>query len=110
MTCQAAIQILHALAHSTRWRLAERLLEQAINAEVLAKILNLPRTTVSDHLQVMRRAGLLAGEQRGRLRRYRVIGEHAAIIPALRNCLGIALAGDQVLSADAWNSQYVARS
>jgi len=100
----SAIKPLHALAHETRWRIAERLREHSFSAADLAEILQLPRTSVSDHLQIMRKAGLLASERRRRTIRYRLTGCGVPLVLCLRRELGITDSSCPVLAADTWNS------
>ena len=100
----SAIKSLRALAHETRWRIAERLLEHSLSAAALAEILQLPRTSVSDHLQIMREAGLLNCERHKRTMRYNAAEPLVALVSGLRSDLGLSVAADPVLAADAWNA------
>lgn len=61
-----------ALANPVRRRVLELLREAPRNAGALADEFELSRPAVSEHLQVLRRAGLVREEVRGRERRYEV--------------------------------------
>ncbi|HEY8543511.1 MAG TPA: metalloregulator ArsR/SmtB family transcription factor [Acidimicrobiales bacterium] len=67
-----------ALANPVRRRLLELLAEAPRNAGALAEEFDLSRPSVSEHLQVLRRAGLVREEVRGRERRYQLSAEPLA--------------------------------
>jgi ArsR family transcriptional regulator len=52
-----------ALADSTRWRILHLVMEEALCVCELADILGMPQSSVSSHVQVIRKAGLLEGEK-----------------------------------------------
>lgn len=95
---------LPALSHPTRWRIAERVSDQLLSAGDLAEILQLPRSTVSDHLQIMLKAGLLTKVRRARVVCYNLVARHGDLISCLRRELKITEATDPILAADAWNA------
>jgi len=64
-----------AMANPVRRRLLEILNEGPRTAGELAREFALSRPAVSEHLQMLRRAGLVADEQVGRERYYRLTGE-----------------------------------
>ncbi len=109
MSLQSTLHPIGVLMHPTRWRIVARLMEEALSADVLARILGLRQTNVSNHLQLLRKAGVIVWERRRRCVRYRVASQCASIFPRLRGALGITDAIDPVLAADAWNSQAVPR-
>lgn len=64
-----------ALANPVRRRLLELLADEPRRAGALAAEFDLSRPAVSEHLTVLRRAGLVEEEQRGRERHYRLAPE-----------------------------------
>lgn len=57
--------VLKALADKTRLKIVYLLLEYDFCVGALAKNLGLSEATVSQHLKVLRKAGLVSGEKRG---------------------------------------------
>ena len=64
-----------ALADSTRWRIVRLVLEEALCVCELADILEMPQSTVSSHVQIIRKAGLLESEKCEKWTYFR-IGKH----------------------------------
>lgn len=64
--------ILRALADQTRFRIINLLLTHDLCVGALAKRLGISKPAVSQHLQVLRRAGLVRGEKRGYWTHYTV--------------------------------------
>lgn len=52
-----------ALADSTRWRIVRLVMGDALCVCELADILEMPQSSVSSHVQVIRKAGLLESER-----------------------------------------------
>ncbi|WP_406871903.1 metalloregulator ArsR/SmtB family transcription factor [Aminobacter sp. P9b] len=65
-----------ALGNSQRLELIEHLAQGARNVEALAAKLGLPISNVSQHLQIMRRAGLVTAERKGKFVTYRLSDEN----------------------------------
>lgn len=65
-------QVLRLLAHAQRLRLVERLERGAAPVHDLVEALDLPQATVSQHLNLMRRVGLVGAERRGKEVWYRI--------------------------------------
>jgi ArsR family transcriptional regulator len=59
------MQILKALADETRFRIINLLLTHDFCVGALAGQLNISKAAVSQHLQILRKAGLVRGEKRG---------------------------------------------
>jgi len=59
------MQILKALADETRFRIIDLLLAHDFCVGALAGHLNISKAAVSQHLQILRKAGLVRGEKRG---------------------------------------------
>lgn len=73
-----------ALADSTRWRIVRLVMDQALCVCELADILDMPHSSVSSHVQVIRKAGLLDSETCGKWTYFRIARSH---LPLLRCCL-----------------------
>jgi ArsR family transcriptional regulator len=65
-------KVLKAIADETRMSILKLLLRHNYCVRALANELNLTEATISQHLKVMREAGLLAGEKRGYFMHYTV--------------------------------------
>ncbi|RYD17419.1 MAG: ArsR family transcriptional regulator, partial [Verrucomicrobiaceae bacterium] len=52
-----------ALADPTRWRIVRLVMDDALCVCELADILEMPQSSVSSHVQVIRKAGLLESEK-----------------------------------------------
>jgi len=57
------VQICRALGDPIRWRIARLVSRDALCVCELADILGMPQSSVSSHVQVLRRAGLLESEK-----------------------------------------------
>lgn len=71
-----------ALADPCRWRIVHLVSNRALCVCELAGILRLPQSTLSSHLRVIRRAGLLDCERRGKWLFYRVTSRHRPLLRA----------------------------
>lgn len=67
-----ADRVFGALANPTRRDILELLLEGEQSVQVIAERFDMARPSVSEHLKVLRDAGLVEEEKRGRQRFYRV--------------------------------------
>jgi len=63
---------LKALADDTRFRIIDLLLTHDLCVGALAGRLNISKAAVSQHLQILRKAGLVRGEKRGYWTHYSV--------------------------------------
>lgn len=66
------IQTLKALADGTRFRIIDMLLTHDLCVGALAARLNISKAAVSQHLQILRKSGLVRGEKRGYWTHYSV--------------------------------------
>jgi ArsR family transcriptional regulator len=73
-----------ALADETRWRVVRLVMDRALCVCELADILGMPQSSVSSHVQVIRKAGLLESERRGKWTYFRIHSKHT---PLLRRIL-----------------------
>ena len=71
MNEKALDERLRALSHPARRALFEACLEEARPAGELVELIDLAPASVSEHLKVLRKSGLLVLERDGRFRRYR---------------------------------------
>ena len=70
-----------ALADSTRWRIVSLVMEEAMCVCELADILEMPQSTLSSHVQIIRKAGLLESEKREKWTYFRI---DRAVLPLVR--------------------------
>lgn len=71
-------EILKALAHPTRLCIAKGLLETEIcNVTTMQSCLDVPQSTISQHLAKLKAAGIIAGEREGVKINYSVVNEDA---------------------------------
>jgi rhodanese-related sulfurtransferase/biotin operon repressor len=73
-------QVAKAFGHPQRLELVEHLAQGPRSVEALAAKLSLPIANVSQHLQAMRRAGLVTAERDGKFVNYRLAD--ASVLPA----------------------------
>ena len=74
LVCERAGQLFAALSHPARLRMTELLCVGERTVNEIAAELHLSQSGASQHLAVLARAGVLAVEQHGVSRRYRVRG------------------------------------
>jgi ArsR family transcriptional regulator len=81
---QTAILFSQSLADETRWRILLLLWDQPLCVCELADILGMPQSSVSSHVQVIRRADLLESERREKWVYYRVARPLLPLLTTLR--------------------------
>jgi ArsR family transcriptional regulator, arsenate/arsenite/antimonite-responsive transcriptional repressor len=74
-----------ALADPTRWRIVRLVLVEALCVCELADILEMPQSSVSSHVQVIRKAGLLESEKREKWTYFRIEKRYRKLIMTLQN-------------------------
>lgn len=74
-----------ALADSTRWRIVRLVLDDALCVCELADILEMPQSSVSSHVQVIRKAGLLESEKCGKWTYFRISSDYRKLITTLES-------------------------
>jgi len=94
-------QFFHALGDETRWRIMQLVLQQALCVCEIAEILDMPQSSVSSHLQVIRKAGLLDSERCEKWIYYRVAKKYLPVLHAVSVHFGADSATDTVLIRDA---------
>ncbi len=82
------MQVLKAMANETRMEILTLLLRHNYCVRALANELDLSEATISQHLKILREAGLLIGEKRGYFMHYDV--EKTALIELAREIEALA--------------------
>jgi ArsR family transcriptional regulator, arsenate/arsenite/antimonite-responsive transcriptional repressor len=72
-----------ALSDETRWRIVHLVMERALCVCELADILGMPQSSVSSHVQIIRKAGLLESETCGKWTYFRIMGTHLPLLRAM---------------------------
>jgi len=70
-------EILKALSHPVRLQIIEGLIKNECNVSEIQKILKLPQSTVSQHLRILKNAGIIKGRRNGTQVCYKVISKIA---------------------------------
>lgn len=66
-------ETLKALAHPARLKIVAGLLKDECNVAQIQKVLGLPQSTISQHLRILKNAGIIKGRKEGTKICYRVI-------------------------------------
>jgi len=66
-------ETLKALAHPARFKIVVGLLKDECNVAKIQRVLGLPQSTISQHLRILRNAGIIKGRREGTKTCYRVI-------------------------------------
>ena len=98
---EEATRFAMALSDPTRWRILLLLWEQPLCVCELADILKMPQSSVSSHIQVIRRAGMLDCERREKWLYYRVNELMRPPLEALRTHFNIDAASHRITASDA---------
>ncbi len=72
-----------ALGDETRWRIVRLVTDDALCVCELADILGMPQSSVSSHVQVIRKAGLLESEKREKWTYFRIAREFLPLVRSL---------------------------
>ncbi len=72
-----------ALADPTRWRIVRLAMEDALCVCELADILDMPQSSVSSHVQVIRKAGLLESEKCEKWTYFRIEAEYLKLLRSM---------------------------
>lgn len=78
-----AVEFFRILADGTRWRIVRLVMDRALCVCELADILEMPQSSVSSHVQIIRRAGLLESETCGKWTYFRIAREHLAMLKTI---------------------------
>ena len=82
---QSIVMFSRALADGTRWRIVRLVLHDALCVCELADILEMPQSSVSSHVQVIRKAGLLESEKCEKWTYFRIEPRYRELIGTLEN-------------------------
>ncbi len=93
-----------ALADTTRWRIVRLVADEPMCVCELADILAMPQSSVSSHIQVIRKAGLLDSERREKWVYYRAAPQMKPLLAALSEHFADSLDSDATLKRDAKRS------
>ncbi len=66
-------ETLKALGHPARLKMVAGLLKDECNVAQIQKVLGLPQSTISQHLRILKNAGIIKGRREGTKTCYRVI-------------------------------------
>jgi DNA-binding transcriptional ArsR family regulator len=91
-----------ALGDATRWRILHLVMEEALCVCELADILGMPQSSVSSHVQVIRRSGILESETCGKWTYFRVLPRYRKLLREIEKSFPYPAAGQ--LAADAANA------
>jgi len=75
--------ICKALGHPLRLKIVEGLIKNGCNVMHIVECLKIPQATVSMHLAVLRRSGIIEGERKGTQVCYKVVNDEAKKIVEL---------------------------
>ena len=75
-----AVAFFRALADETRWRIVRLVTDRALCVCELADILGMPQSSVSSHVQIIRKAGMLESETCGKWTYFRIHRDHLAVL------------------------------
>jgi ArsR family transcriptional regulator len=80
ITMNSAPSFFRVLADETRWRILQLIIERALCVCELADILGMPQSSVSSHVQIIRKAGLLESERCGKWTYFRIHPNHHSLL------------------------------
>ena len=89
MTGVDCIAALKALSEETRLRILRLLFKHQLSVNEISERLNVSQYNVSKHLRIMREAGLLKSEKRGKQRLHSVADELKSHVAANNNVLDL---------------------
>jgi len=70
-------EMLKAMAHPARLKIVQGLLRDECNVGEIQRRLGLPQSTISQHLRILKSAGILRGRKEGTRTCYRVVDTRA---------------------------------
>lgn len=80
---QDPVAFAQALADATRWNIVRLIFADALCVCELADILQLPQSTLSSHLQVIRKSGLVVSERCEKWIYYKIATAHRPLLTPL---------------------------
>ena len=91
-----------ALADPTRWRIVRLVMDEALCVCELADILEMPQSSVSSHVQIIRKAGLLESEKCEKWTYFQIHRDYRKLIQSLEKFFSES--DDSTLANDAARS------
>ncbi|MFO7889072.1 MAG: metalloregulator ArsR/SmtB family transcription factor [bacterium] len=70
-------EVLKALAHPARLEIVHGLKKDECNVSEIQKKLGLPQSTISQHLKILKNAGIIVGRREGIRVCYKVVNQYA---------------------------------
>ena len=83
VTMNFAPSFFRALGEETRWRIVRLVMDRVLCVCELADILGMPQSSVSSHVQIIRKAGLLESERCGKWTYFRIHTKHHPLLTRL---------------------------
>jgi len=99
------VSFAHALADETRWRILQLVIDEPLCLCELADILEMPQSSVSSHVQVIKKSGLLESEKCEKWVYYRVALEQRGLLGRLAGLFQATPSQDETLQRDAERSR-----
>jgi len=78
-----AVTFCRALADPTRWRIVRLVMHDALCVCELADILEMPQSSISSHVQIIRKAGLLESEKCEKWTYFQIHRDYRRLIASL---------------------------
>lgn len=97
---QPLVRFAQALADPTRVRIVQLLTSEALCVCELAGILGMPQSSVSSHLQIIRKAGLLTSERCEKWIYYRLEVRYRSLLATLLRFFEVTPASDATMQSD----------
>ena len=97
------VSFAHALADETRWRIIHLVLNEPLCVCELADVLKMPQSTISSHVQVIRKSGMLESEKCGKWVYFRIEPAHRALVLSIGKFFEVSELTSAVLKRDAKN-------
>jgi ArsR family transcriptional regulator len=97
---ESIIAFAQALGDQTRWRIVQLIADQPMCVCEIADILQMPQSSVSSHVQVIKKAGILDSERCEKWIYYRVAQNYRHLLLKLSEFFEVFPATDPVLQGD----------
>ncbi|MBP7951755.1 MAG: winged helix-turn-helix transcriptional regulator [Verrucomicrobiales bacterium] len=97
----SVVSFARALADETRWRIVQLIFNEPMCVCELADILDMPQSSVSSHVQIIKKAGILESERCEKWIYYRVSASHRNLLSTIGGFFEVSPASDAILKADA---------
>lgn len=94
------VRFSHALSDDTRFRIVHLVMDEALCVCELAEVLDMPQSSVSSHIQVIRKSGLLASERCEKWVYYRVEKRFRSLLTTLTKFFAVSSDSDATIRRD----------